>query len=86
MMCAVCGHDSVILTYSVSQNFKPLHRVKGHSIAIKFLDFCLDSIYILKPMKLDNLMELPVSTKGYLISKLIINSSQFKNETWASWT
>jgi microtubule-associated protein-like 6 len=42
-VCATGAHDQYILTYNVENNFKPMHRIKGHSSTVKFIDFTLDS-------------------------------------------
>ena len=38
----VGGHDSQIFSYSLDTSLKPMHKMKGHSSTVKFIDFSLD--------------------------------------------
>lgn len=42
-LCVTGAHDRFILTYNVEAKYKPMHKIKGHSSTVKFIDFTLDS-------------------------------------------
>lgn len=46
-ICAVGAHDSMIFTYDVVNNFKPLKKLRGHHSTIQHFDFSLDGRYLM---------------------------------------
>ena len=40
---AMGGHDSLIITYDVTQTYKPLKKIRGHHSTITHLDYTQDS-------------------------------------------
>jgi WD40 repeat protein len=38
-ICAVGAHDSIILTYDVKNNLKPMKKIQGHHSTVLHFDF-----------------------------------------------
>lgn len=77
-ICAAGGHDSLIMTYDVTRNFKPMKKLKGNPTTIWGMDFSLDS----QTLVCDSLMFYDTHT-GKQNTR---GASTFKNETWNTWT
>lgn len=79
---AAGAHDSIIMTYNVAANFKPMNKLKGHSSTIKFIDWTLDAQAFQSMCQACETLYFDVqsgkqNTRGV---------STYKNETWASWS
>ena len=81
-ICAVGAHDSMIFTYDVKQNFKPLKKMRGHPSTISHFDFSLDGNVLMSNCTSYNILFFDVNAGKHNPS----GASGNRNEAWSTWT
>ena len=81
-LCAVGAHDSQIITYDVTQNYKPLKRIKSHHSTVTHLDFSMDSSALMSNCTSYEILFHDTSTGKQVTS----GASNYKNEPWQTWS
>ena len=81
-ICAVGAHDSLIFTYDVKNNFKPLRKMRGHPSTVSHFDFSLDGNVLMSNCTSYNILFFDVNAGKHNPS----GASGNRDETWESWT
>ena len=76
------GHDSLIITYDVTRNYAPLKKMRSHHSTVTHLDYTMDSSALMSNCTSYEILFHDMSTAKQVTS----GASNYKNETWASWS
>lgn len=75
---AVGAHDSMIFTYNVGANFKPMKKLRGNLSTVTHLDFTQDGQFIMSNSTSYEILFFNASTGKQVTG----GASQLKDEAW----